>query len=335
MTAPSLHLEKCSPADAHGILAPQPIFADRQQYAVHAEVDGDGDWTSPGISFDDYSKMRTFTKSATYRQKPIPIYATDPNSMRRLIVRVMERRAFGKRGPGIGTDACRLSRAHAALLADIPRQESLLTSLCARYVDGQKNGADPATLRTLRIEIEGIDTQIRTAEKLPTTLVGIVYRSYCLGEDSVTVGAAFGILPPSVRQLLNRLGGTWKLMQTEPPPAHTVCGRIRRTPPAVLERKKADAAQWFANLTPEEKEARRQKVNASSRAWRKAKMADPEWRSMRNEAVREGRKKRAVARIEKAMVTRAASGGPALTPAASRAKTRLTECVHGHKTQAL
>jgi hypothetical protein len=139
--------------------------------------------------------------------------------MRQLLVRFMERRAFGrkvwvKRAPMPGTDVERLQRAQNKLLLDVPRLDALATKLCGEYVEGKRTGAAQERLLRLEVEIEGIDTQCRLAKSMPEIIVGVIYRSYCLGEPSVTVAHALGLKPPAVRQLLSRLAQTWRLIQT-------------------------------------------------------------------------------------------------------------------------
>src|ERR1700719_910291 len=175
----SLHLGKLPPASA-ATLPPEPQFHSRINKVVDVEMDGDGEMQSTtGLGFDDYRSMQCFVKAPTFRHKPTPIYATDPTAMRKLITRFMERRSYlpgAHEGPLPGSDTERMERAKAAILADVPRLDALTTSLCQRYVDGRKNGADPEWLRRMEIEIENHDTQLRMARETPAILVGGLYR---------------------------------------------------------------------------------------------------------------------------------------------------------------
>jgi len=234
----TLHLEKCSPAAAHFTLPPEPQFFTRYYKPVDATMDGDGEMVSAtGIAFDDYRTMGSFTKSPTYRHKTTPIYATDQNAMRKLVVRFMERRAKlpgAYLGPLPGTELERMNRAKAAILADVPRLDAQATELCRRYVDGRKNGADAEWLKMMEVAIQGVDTNLRMAREVPAIIVGVIYRSYCLAEDSVAVGAALGILPPAVRQMLSRLASTWRRIAVEEA-TRAAASASAQTPAALLE----------------------------------------------------------------------------------------------------
>ena len=251
----------CAPAPAHLTEAPESIFYGHGSRPVTAEMDGDGEMVSPyGLSFDDYSRMQTQKKAFTHRKKPIPIYASDRAAMRRLLVRFMEVRAFGstvecKRGPLPGTDAYRLRRAHIKLMDDVPRLDALATSLCHRYVEGRRNGASTEWLKKMEIEIEGVDSLQIVAKNTPEVVVGVIYRSYCCHEDSVSVGQRFGLKPPSVRALLTRLSKVWARMQVEDAPPSAV-GRLPKNSAERLEQRRKSAAKWYASLTEEERSAR-------------------------------------------------------------------------------
>lgn len=103
------------------------------------------------VSFEDYQRMDVQTRcKPIYRRKPAQIYATDNDAMRAVLVRFMERRAFGfkaKNGPQPGTDVERLERAHKKLLADVSRLDELATRLCTEYVVGRRYGARPEWLK--------------------------------------------------------------------------------------------------------------------------------------------------------------------------------------------
>lgn len=248
----------CPPAPAHSLLPADPQFHKHYNVPVEAHAEAGGELvSSTGISFDDFSRMQCLTKKPTQRRKPIPPYATDPDAMRRLLVRFMEVRAFGNRkyGPMSGSDAYRLRRAHMKLMADVPRLDALATSLCHRYVEGKRNGADAAWLKRMESEIEGIDTQIIIARYTPRIVVGVIWRSYCLHEHSVAVAEKLGLKPPACRQLLNRLRKVWERLQAEDAPPSSV-GRLPKSSPEQLEQSRNDSARWYASLTEEERSAR-------------------------------------------------------------------------------
>ena len=289
----------CPPAHAHQIESPEPQFSDRHRKPVSVEFDGEGDAVSTGLAFDDYARMTTIIRRPTARRKPIPVYATNPASMRALLVRYMEARAFGTNTLQqlTGSHAQRLRRAHDAIVADVPRLDALVNTLCNRYMAARRDGAPDDVLRRVRIEIEGVDAQIRMAKDLPAIVVGIIYRSYCLSEPSNHVASAFGLQPPAIRMLLHRLALVWKRIKDEEH-APNVIGLLPKTPPEKLERCRKNAVRWFANLTPEEKEARRKRVNVTSAAWLQEKRQDPAWREMRNAAGRAARLEAAIGKAE-------------------------------------
>jgi hypothetical protein len=214
-------------------------FADRRQHPVHLPDQLEDGSFDRSIDFTDYQRMSTVTKAPTYRHKPIPEYAFDQNKMRRLLVQFMEERAFSKkqRDAGLpGTDAVRLQRAQEKLLTKRPQMIAVLDRLCREYVVLKTSASEPESwtadrkerLEALAIEIEGVDTTLRQQEEnFPAIVVGVIYRSYCLSEDSVTVAKALNMKPPAVRQLLSRLGQTWRRMNAE---ESTESGRLRKTP---------------------------------------------------------------------------------------------------------
>jgi hypothetical protein len=279
-----MNITFCEPATSN--VLPDPQFHNPQRHApVGAHAVAGGQTVSTGIDFADYSRMAVHTRgAATYRQKPTPEYALDHNKMRALLVRFLEARAFSRKqiAAGLpGSDATRLQRAQEKLAADRPRLITLADKLCKEYVDGKNYGAPKERLQQLEVEIEGIDTQLRMqAENFPAVVLGVIYRSYCLGDNSVAVAAALGMKPPAVRQLLARLARTWKQMQTEQA-APTVAGRLRRTPLNRLVAARTKSAEWFANLTPQEKEERRARVNKTTAEWIAEHKKDPVWCDMR------------------------------------------------------
>jgi hypothetical protein len=241
-----LQITFCPPATSK-VLSDEPNFYDRRRHAaVSAHIEAGGEVVSTGIAFSDYQNMSTKSRAATYRQKSTPEYAVDNNKMRALLVRFVESRAFSKKRIAAvfsGSDAHRLRRAHQAVLADVPRLEALATRLCVQYVEAKTGGRPKSFLKSAAIEIEIIDSQIIMSRKLPEIIVGVIYRSYCAGENSVEVAQALGLKPPAVRQLLHRLSKVWKKMQTEKA-APTVAGHLwkSRTRTALLfyqERKAA------------------------------------------------------------------------------------------------
>jgi hypothetical protein len=228
----------------------QVCFVKPQQPVHMPEQFEDGTF-GRAIDFSDYQRMSTSIKAApTYRRKPVPEYAFDHNKMRRLLVRYMESRAFTRKeiAAGLsGSDATRLHRAQEKLASTRPELIATINRLCGRYI-AMKNGtfeeeewfaAVPAEAREtfrkeqlgkLAVEIEGIDTQLlMLQENFPAIVLGVIYRSYCVGENSVAVGEALRMKPPLVRQMLHRLSKVWNRMQAEAE-LSSEPGRLRKTP---------------------------------------------------------------------------------------------------------
>lgn len=211
----------CPPAAAHSVLAPDHQFAGRHQhYPVSAEVDGEGEMVSrTGLSFDDYARMQTTTRRTNIHWRTgVPEWTRNHSTVRAVLVRFFEERAFPKTQRAVltGTEAERLARACEKLRADTPRKLAVMDRLCNEYI---LLASDPARQRKLKIQIEGIDTQIRMAQKnWPAVVLGILYQAYNVGQDSVGVGAALGLKPPCVRQTLSRLNQTWRNMTPQQDP---------------------------------------------------------------------------------------------------------------------
>ncbi len=214
------HIQICPPAAAHFVLAPDYQFSGREQYAVSAEADGEGGMVSrTGLSFDDFSRMQMSTRRGRRGTFGVPLWTRNQSTVRAVLVRFFEARAFGRKRLAslTGTEAERLARACEKLRADAPRKLAVMDKLCEEYI---LSGGDPARQRTLKIQIAGIDTQIRMAqENWPAVTLGVLYQSYRVGLDSVGVGALFGLKPPCVRQTLFRLNQTWKRMNATAAPA--------------------------------------------------------------------------------------------------------------------
>jgi hypothetical protein len=213
----------------------QHQFAGRQSYPVNARRTLEG-WTSPGVAFEDYTRMSTQQRKASNeRRLPTPKWAVNDGQLRTLLVTFMEERA-GFRKQQKGTLMERLERAKLAVINQRPRLIQVLERLCNEYVTLKRAGACPemsdeelnASLvqplvlpqyarrfielkrkRALEIEIEGIDTYLRyTANGGADVVAAIVYLYYRAGLDSVGVGAELGLKPPHIRQTI------WRLHQT-------------------------------------------------------------------------------------------------------------------------
>jgi hypothetical protein len=236
MTAPSLHLERLAPAAPHMYSSfDLHQFANRPNYPVRADAAADGEWTSPGISYEDYSRMSTrrARKQTGCRRLDTPEWALDPTKLRAVITRYFELRAFGtayRRLPIVGTEKERLARAQAKMQATKPSKLAVLDGLCVQHVKLQREGGDPARIHKLGQLIEGLDTTICLIDRGPAVFVAIVYFYYSLRMDSVGVAEALGgIKPPAVRQTLFRMARVWDEMNGAQP-HHQSRNRTRAVP---------------------------------------------------------------------------------------------------------
>jgi hypothetical protein len=176
---------------------------ERSPQPVRTDLTGNGFQTT-GISFDDYHSMHLEKKKVeAQRRLETPAWAMNDLMLRDVIVRFMEMRANFRRAQ-LGTPQERLARAIKRQLFHKPRLEEIITKLAREYVTLKKAG-NPARLNKLGQLIESIDTEIRFLGKEHTLALGVIYRYYRCGEDSVAVGNALGIKPPHVRQLLWRI----------------------------------------------------------------------------------------------------------------------------------
>jgi hypothetical protein len=213
MTAHVLHLEHIAPVPT-SLSFDLHQFAYRPNSPVHAEVNGDGEWDSPGFAYEDYARCHTETKKQSgCRRLDTPPWALDPTKLRAVITRYFELRAFGchvRKYPIVGTEKERLARAQEKMLADKPKKLAVLDGLCVQYVALKRDGADPAQVCKLGQLIEGLDTTICLIDRGPSVFAAMVYYYYSLRMDSVGTAEALGLKPPAVRQTLFRMATVWK-----------------------------------------------------------------------------------------------------------------------------
>jgi len=210
-----------------------------------------GEWQSPGLSYDNYSRMQTVTHLLNSgRRSPAPDWAFHDRKLREVIVVCMELRAYWRnRKPTQGDDAERL-RAAQKFIADKHRPALMarIEKLCREYVGLKQAGVTGPVLSTLGCKIEEIDTQLRILDCTPQILAGVVYHYWRCGLNSVETGAQLHIKPPHVRQLLWRLNkaagqlGYGPLMK-EPKVREGTMGQLN------LERNLVLAAKLRANGT--------------------------------------------------------------------------------------
>jgi hypothetical protein len=216
-----MNITYCEPAAAHSLLPTEPNFYCRFNPALnHAEMNGAGDMVSIGLSYNDFTSGMHITKrggrggSHINRRNGVPEYALDPVKMRQLVVRYLEIRAGLRNRRGEGTDFERLQRAVELIRAQSERLEQTASRLCHRYVEAKQRGASNEELKRLEKAIRGVDTAGMGTKNPAELIVGIIYRSYCLGERSCGVAAQLRVVTAvGVRQILHRLAELWTSMQ--------------------------------------------------------------------------------------------------------------------------
>jgi hypothetical protein len=214
---------------------------------ISAEYTG-GEFSSPGIAFEDYSRMATIIhKQSGERRLPTPEWVLRPDLLRQILVNYLERRAgFHKAQPG--TDRERLDRANQKLAALCARKESVLRKLCSEYIDLKNTGIDPARAKKLSELIANLDTCLRFERDIAGTVLRVVHLFYSVCLDSVGVATELGIKPTHVRQMLWRLRRCWDDMNGIP--------RVirHRRPKAIPTTQPASAGNWRnpLGLTPHE-----------------------------------------------------------------------------------
>jgi len=213
-------------------------FGDRRPHPVSAESDGQGSFTTPGISFDDFSRMSTMQRKTTgERRLPTPSWAVNDKELQHLLVIFIEERTgFRKHKDPLvekkkdlttETLKARLEKAKEKVMARRDGQRAVMHRLNEQYVHLQQQGflsdVEQMRCRQLENEIQGHDTYLRYTENGGADVVAaIVYLYYRAGMDSVGVAAELGIKPPHVRQTL------WRLHRVADYMAGTVRPRITK-----------------------------------------------------------------------------------------------------------
>jgi hypothetical protein len=287
-------------------------FANRRPHPVTAASDGHGGFTSPGIAFEDFSRMSSMQRKTTgVRRLPTPKWAVNDKELQHLLTVFMEGRAgFRKhKDPLIETKKdltkealqVRLERAKAKVMSRREGMFAVMKKLNEEYVRIQQQHplyeTDLIRLRQLENEIQGIDTYLRYSENGGADIVAaIVYMYYRTGMDSVGVSAELGIKPPHVRQTL------WRLHRV----ADRIAG-IKRVVPTKEEREARKLAR-----------AERLRLEAEDRAARavertelaRKRMADTDARRVRAAAEEATRKLREAEREAQRIKPKAVTPGP-------------------------
>lgn len=263
--APSFHIVKCPPAAAHGVLPPEPAFGNRGKKPVSVEFHADGEMTATGFSFEEYNFAQTRTRKMTgERRLPTPSWAFNLKEQRELLARFWEQRA-GIRCPRIDTPAKRLRYAYRKYMRDYyPKFLTTMKRLCEELVACN----DPKRRRELEIEIQGLDTQLRTARQGPGTIVAIIHNYYAVGLDSPGTGAEVGIHPMVIRQTLWRLHKLWRSMcdgtDRKPKPKEIELAKARERNRLWRKKNPEKVAEYQRNIQAA-RDADREKFRAFSR----------------------------------------------------------------------
>jgi hypothetical protein len=175
----------------------------RPRAPVHADYAGNGAFSSTGLSFDDYKRMRKGGHvPCRGRRAAPPCWAVNDKELRAVLARFIERRA-GLLRPQSGSYAQRIRRARAQLKSRAPAQSALLDRLCRDYV-AAKRKPNASRLREREVQIENLDTRLRMIDPLPIA-ARLVYLYHRCGLDSVQVATVMHLKPPHVRMILWRL----------------------------------------------------------------------------------------------------------------------------------
>jgi len=170
------------------------------------------------ISFEDYGRMSTHLhKPSGERRLPTPEWAANDLLLRNLLVVFIESRARVVPAPELSLLE-RLARAQRAIALQRSQKDKVLTRLCKRLVDLKNQGVPSEEIRALEIEIENLDTFLRTTRVAggADIVAAIVYLYYRALLDSVGVAAQLGIKPPHVRHTLWKLDKIWKAKFVRP-----------------------------------------------------------------------------------------------------------------------
>lgn len=160
------------------------------------------------LSWQDFGACQIHVrKQSGERRLLTPEWAVNDKLLRQVIVRFMEKRAMIRRNPHLLIHE-RLAVAIAFVKRHRPRWQATIDRLCEEF----RQSKSPKRRADLQIEIEGLDTTLRTTERNGGAdfIAAVVYLYYRAGKDSPGVAEALGIKPPMVRQTLYRLFRCWE-----------------------------------------------------------------------------------------------------------------------------
>src|SRR5579859_736911 len=200
----------------------------RAQQPIHAELNGDGGFNTPGISFEDYARMQTCVKNKATgaRQREAPLYARNDTEFRRVLLAYLETRAFSKKQREFlaevdepASPIQKMNRVCRVLAAKNTRLLEVLTVLSKEYVSLKNLHTEhpyrATRLKTLECEIQTTEQTMRMNRNPAAIVAGVIYLAYRVGLDSVGVGSELGLKPQHVRQLLYRVSVVWENINSE------------------------------------------------------------------------------------------------------------------------
>jgi hypothetical protein len=252
-------------------------FADRRPHPVSAASDGHGGFNTPGVSFEDFSRMTTMQRKTTgERRLPTPSWAVNDSELQHVLTVFMEERAgflkhkdlprAEKKDLTPEALKARLQKATEKELSRRAGKLAVMKRLNEEYVHIRQQGflsdGEQTRLRELETEIQGLSTYLRYSQNGGADVVaGMVYLYYRTGMDSVGVASELGIKPQHVRQTL------WRLHRT----AERIAG-IKRVVPTKEEREARKLAR-IEKLRLEKEASAARAVERAEIARRRAELA--------------------------------------------------------------
>jgi|SRR5271157_1440607 len=283
----------CPPHAAAGILQDEPNFNHKQKPVHLPDRDEEGDGYARGISFEDYSRMQTSTRT-TGRKQPTPLWSQSDAAVRHVLLAFLETRAFSKKKCAglVGNERQRFIAVIQRLKDRSASLIATLECLCSQFVAT----TDPARRKMLTTEISGLDRQIQLVSR-PDIFHTLIVARYRERLDSVGVAERCGLSPWGVRQLCFRLNKVARSLGYEIP------SPLRGRPPqypseqarkqAAAERKAARLAVLEAkrNARLLEKASRDAKhLERQQRAFAEREASSPNARRARGECPHCGKK---------------------------------------------
>ena len=143
--------------------------------------------------------MTTLSRKGFGYHLPTPDWAINDVALREIVVTCVERRAHLPR-PQAGTLQERLARAEAKLLSQQPGKMKVMRRLNEEYL-----GATPERKKVLEVQIQNLDSTLRTNTRAAAVIAYIVATYYRRKLSSPEIAADLGIKPQGVRRTLHHV----------------------------------------------------------------------------------------------------------------------------------